>query len=295
METSVTKPIEEIVNTVSGIDELRSTTKEGDLGRQRRSSSSRRTATWPSRRCTTRSTRSSRSCRPGPTRRSSTSSTSTPSPVMTIAVSGKRVAARGHRDRRQADQGAAQQPVRRRRGDPGRRPQAGHQRHRRHATSCEAYDLSIEDVRQALAAQNLELPGGRVDQDSPRAGAAHHGPGRGARAVQRPDRRQHRNGQPVRITRHRPRRGLVSRSRARSAGSTARTPCLVVQKQSGTNTVEVIDTVKATARRSSRRPSRRAARPTFAMEVIRDQSRFINSVDPRGQVAPAPRRACWSR
>src|SRR6187431_1673432 len=29
MESSVTKPIEEIVNTVSGIDELRSTTKEG--------------------------------------------------------------------------------------------------------------------------------------------------------------------------------------------------------------------------------------------------------------------------
>ena len=29
METSVTKPIEEIINTVSGIDELRSTTKEG--------------------------------------------------------------------------------------------------------------------------------------------------------------------------------------------------------------------------------------------------------------------------
>src|SRR5499425_1481251 len=29
MESGVTKPIEEIVNTVSGIDELRSTTKEG--------------------------------------------------------------------------------------------------------------------------------------------------------------------------------------------------------------------------------------------------------------------------
>src|SRR5215470_3378246 len=29
METGVTKPIEEIVNTISGIDELRSTTKEG--------------------------------------------------------------------------------------------------------------------------------------------------------------------------------------------------------------------------------------------------------------------------
>src|SRR5689334_3116956 len=29
METSVTKPIEEIVNTISGIEELRSTTREG--------------------------------------------------------------------------------------------------------------------------------------------------------------------------------------------------------------------------------------------------------------------------
>ena len=29
METGVTKPIEEIVNTVSGIEQLRSTTKEG--------------------------------------------------------------------------------------------------------------------------------------------------------------------------------------------------------------------------------------------------------------------------
>src|SRR6187399_688570 len=29
METTVTKPIEEIVNTVSGIDEMRSTTREG--------------------------------------------------------------------------------------------------------------------------------------------------------------------------------------------------------------------------------------------------------------------------
>ena len=29
METSVTKPLEEIINTVNGIDELRSTTKEG--------------------------------------------------------------------------------------------------------------------------------------------------------------------------------------------------------------------------------------------------------------------------
>src|SRR5436305_2025037 len=34
------------------------------------------------------------------------------------------------------------------------------------ARKLEAYNLSIENVRQALANQNLELPGGRVDQNS---------------------------------------------------------------------------------------------------------------------------------
>src|SRR2546427_586246 len=34
------------------------------------------------------------------------------------------------------------------------------------ARKLEAYNLSIEQVRQALANQNLELPGGRVDQNS---------------------------------------------------------------------------------------------------------------------------------
>ncbi len=44
------------------------------------------------------------------------------------------------------------------------------------ADKLTSFDLSIEDVRQALIRQNLELPGGRVDQGSQRTRAPHHGP-----------------------------------------------------------------------------------------------------------------------
>ena len=78
METGVTKPIEETVNTVSGIDELRSTTKEGfsqvvvavQAGeeRRRRGPGGRRQGPHDPQ----------PAARRAPTRRSSTSSTSTP-------------------------------------------------------------------------------------------------------------------------------------------------------------------------------------------------------------------------
>ena len=38
------------------------------------------------------------------------------------------------------------------------------------------YNLSVEDVRQALVRQNLEVPGGRVDQGSRELVLAHPGP-----------------------------------------------------------------------------------------------------------------------
>ena len=61
METSVTKPIEQIINTVSGIDEMRSTTKEG-IPRSACSSSWRRAVTWRPRKSGIRSPRSWRNC-----------------------------------------------------------------------------------------------------------------------------------------------------------------------------------------------------------------------------------------
>jgi HAE1 family hydrophobic/amphiphilic exporter-1 len=76
METGVTKLVEDAVNTISGIDELRSTTTEGRLFVTVQFLLEK-DATWPSRKCRARSTRSCRCCRPAPRRRSSTSSTST--------------------------------------------------------------------------------------------------------------------------------------------------------------------------------------------------------------------------
>ena len=91
-------------------------------------------------------------------------------------------------------------------------------------------------------------PGGARRPDRPgaaRAGPADPGPARHRRRVQRPDRRQ-----PQRLPdphpRHRPGRGLVRGAADASPGSTATNAVsLVVQKQSGTNTVKVVDDVKA--------------------------------------------------
>ena len=54
VETEVTDKIEEAVNTISGIDELRSRLERGRLAGASSSSTSRRTSTSPPRRCATR-------------------------------------------------------------------------------------------------------------------------------------------------------------------------------------------------------------------------------------------------
>ena len=74
METSITKPIEDAINTVSGVDELRSTTQEGVSWSSPFSSNSRRMATSARRRFATRSRRFSPACPREPRRRSSTGS-----------------------------------------------------------------------------------------------------------------------------------------------------------------------------------------------------------------------------
>src|SRR4051812_36040378 len=164
METGVTKMIEEAVNTISGIDELRSTTKEGissvvitfvleknrDVAQQEVQG---KINTILSR---------------------LPAGTDAPvidkfdvdaSPVMTIAVSGKRslreiteIADKEIKDSLSSLPGVGSVSM------VGGRKRAINVTV--DATKLEAYGLSIEQVRQALANQNLELPGGRVDQDT---------------------------------------------------------------------------------------------------------------------------------
>jgi HAE1 family hydrophobic/amphiphilic exporter-1 len=134
-----------------------------------------------------------------------------------------------------------------------------------------AYGLSIMQVREALERQNAEIPGGRVD-------AGHQE--LTLRTLGRfPKPEQFRdlvvatvNGSPVRL------RDLGEvidgqkelRTLARLNGEPA--VILQVQRQSGTNTVEVIDAIKERLARS-----RESLPDDVSVTVIQDQSRYINA------------------
>src|SRR6185312_710337 len=267
METTVTKPIEDIINTVSGIDELRSTTmegvsvitvqfllsKNGDVGTQEvRDKVNTILSDLPD------------GTQPPIIDKFETGSM----PVLTIAVSGRRdfrevteIARKQIKERLETVNGVGAVSLVGGRVramnivvDPAR---------------LVAYELSIDDVRLALTRQNIEVPGGRVDQ-GPRELVL--------RTLGRLDTAREfndliitsRNGYPVRI------RDVgraedsfeEPRTLARLDGGNA--VSLVVQKQSGANTVKVVDDLRR--RLDEIRP---ALPPDIVTELIRDQSRFI--------------------
>src|SRR5882757_6968187 len=162
METGVTKRIEEIVNTISGIDELRSTTKEGisavvitflleknrDVAQQEvQGKINTILSRLPA----------------GIDAPIIDKFDIDASPVMTIAVSGRRtlreiteIADKQIKDSLSSLSGVGSVTLV---GGRKRAVQVTVD-----ARKLEAYHLAIDQVRLALANQNLELPGGRVDQ-----------------------------------------------------------------------------------------------------------------------------------
>ncbi|MEI6568976.1 MAG: efflux RND transporter permease subunit, partial [Verrucomicrobiota bacterium] len=268
IETSVTKPLEEIINTVQGIDELSSVSLEGvssitvqflmDRNRDSAAQDVRDKVNTILARLP--------------------EGTDAPiidkfdvdaSPVVTIGVSAPRdlkeitfVADKQLKQNLETVQ------------DVGAISMVGA---RRRAVQIEvdlarlrARGLTIDDVRTALRQQNLEVPGGRVDQ------------GRREMVVRTLGRmREVRDfnelivanflGQPVYL------KDIASvadsveepRSMAQLNGENAVT--LVVRKQSGSNTVKLIDAVK---RRLDE--LRSVVPPDFKLSVVRDQSIFIN-------------------
>jgi HAE1 family hydrophobic/amphiphilic exporter-1 len=272
METGVTKRIEEAVNTISGIDELRSTTKEGlstvviqflleknrDVAQQEVQGKINTILSQL------------------PT------GTDTPiidkfdidaTPVMTIAISGKRslrevteIADKEIKDSLSSLAGVGSVSL------------VGGRKRAVNVTVdtdlLDAYGLSIEDVRRALGNQNLELPGGRVDQQ--RRELVLRTMGRIEHTSQFADLIvANLGGNPVRLKDL----GRVEdafeepRGLGRLDGDNA--VLLVVQKQSGTNTVQVIQTVKA---RVAALEAIFAAqgKTDLRLQVIRDQSVFVN-------------------
>jgi len=286
METTVTKPIEEIVNTIAGIDELRSTTREGISNVTVQFVLEKNGATAAQE--VDAKVNSILATLPKGTDRPIIDRFELDSmPVMTISVAGRRdirevteIARKRIKEDLETIPGVGAVILvgARTRAinvivDPDR---------------LQKYPgLSIETVRQALVRENQEQPGGRVDQGSREVVL---------RTVGRVGRPQdfeqlivaNIDGQPVRIqdvgrvedSIEEPRG--VSRLWVKSrheqlgddfSGETA--VSMLVKKQSGTNTVEMVDRLKARLAEIAT-----VLPPDVKTEVIRDQSRFIrNSIE----------------
>ena len=271
METSVTKPIEQIINTVSAIDELKSTTKEGisqvvvqfflekdrDVAAQEvRDKVSTILSQLPV-------------------------GTDAPiidkvdlnaMPVMQIAVAGQRpmqeiteLTRKKIKENLETVSGVGSVIL-----VGGRQRAVNIYIDTDKLTSC---NLAIEEVRQALIRQNLELPGGRVDQGSRELVLRTMGRVETTAGFLDLIVANH-AGYPVRIRDI----GRVEdafeepRSLARLDGRNA--VSLIIQKQSGSNTVAVVERVRE--RFEQLKP---LLPPDIETFVIKDQSRFIvNSI-----------------
>jgi HAE1 family hydrophobic/amphiphilic exporter-1 len=132
-----------------------------------------------------------------------------------------------------------------------------------------AYGLNIDQVRNALAAQNVEIPGGRVDQGRRELTLRTLG------RVERPADFErvivaNSGGTPVRIADIADVEDGVEEPRSLARLDGAPAVALEIRKQSGTNTLDVIHTVKARAEQLQK-----SLPPDFRITYTRDQSTFI--------------------
>ncbi len=112
------------------------------------------------------------------------------------------------------------------------------------ADRLRAYNLTVTDVSRALQTQNAEIPGGRVEQGATALTLRTRGRVQSVAGVRR-HRRQAARRAPDPAARRRHGRGRHGRRRRRRPTSTASRRCsLTVRRQSGTNTVQVVDAVK---------------------------------------------------
>jgi len=269
METSVTKPIEEIINTIDGIDELRSVTKEGiaTITVQFVLEKNGEVAAQDVRdKVSTILSRLPVGTDPPVIEKFDIDAR----PVMRIAVSGKR----NLREVTEIARKQIKEDIETLRGVGAVIMVGGQERAINIYVDPDrlaAYNIPVSQVKRALQAQNVEMPGGRVDQGRRELVL---------RTMGRIGRAEDFNGLIIANFQGRPITirdiGSVdngtaeARGLARLDGQNALQ--LTVRKQSGTNTVEVVDRVKARLKElGSILP------PDIRTEVISDQSRFIKT------------------
>ena len=267
VETSITKSVEEAVNTISGIDEVRSTSFEGlsqvvvtfilekdaDVGAQEvRDAVGRILAELP------------QGTDPPVIQKFDPGA----APIMSIAVSGDLPL----REITELAKKRVKEPLETIKG-VGKITMVGGREREIHAVvnpmKLASHKLTIKQVKESLQQQNIEVPGGRVQQE--RREFVLRTMGR----VETPKDFEKIvvasvNGVPIRL------RDLgrvedteeEARSLARLDGVSA--VSLIVQKQSGMNTVDVIGRVK-----EDLEVIRKGLPPGVSARVVRDQSDFI--------------------
>ena len=139
------------------------------------------------------------------------------------------------------------------------------------AERLRAHDLTVTDVSRALRGQNVDVPGGRVDQGPQALTLRLRG------RVESPDQfgdivvRQV-NGHPVLVRDVATVEDGMADARTLANVNGVRTVLLQVRRQSGTNTVEVVQRVKERLG-----DLERALPPGYTLRVVRDQSQFIEA------------------
>ena len=267
MEKSITRPIEQAINTVSGVDELHSTTqegiativaqflleKDGDVAAQEvRDKISSIMKQLPT------------GIEPPLVDKFDLDS----APIMTIAVAGRR-------DIREVTEIARReiQEVLPKVPGVGRVFLSGGRTRAINIVldifQLDSYGLSVEDVRRAILTQHLEVPGGIIEQ-GPRE-LVLRTRGRISSAAEFNELIvTNRDGYPIRIRDVGHAEDSIEEPRGLTRLDGRNAVSLFVQKQSGTNTVKVADGVQSLLKDIARGlPS------DIQIEVVNDQSRFI--------------------
>jgi hydrophobic/amphiphilic exporter-1 (mainly G- bacteria), HAE1 family len=275
METGVTKKIEEAVNTIAGIDELTSTSKEGI------STVSIRFLLEKNRDVAQQEVQSKINA----ILSQLPSGTDTPiidkfdidaSPVMSVAISGGD--GRTLREVTEIADKRISQSLSSLKGVGNVTLTGGEKRAIQVVIKTDklrGLNIGIDEVRNAIGAQNLELPGGRVDQNTREMTLRTMG------RITDPEQFndiiiKSVDGQPIRIRDVGYATDSIEELRGVAKLDDQKAVNLIIQKQSGTNTVEVIETVKAKLKELEKALAAEG-RPDIKMQVIRDQSRFIKA------------------
>lgn len=267
METTVTKLIEEAVNTVSGLDELRSTSREGVctiMAQFLLEKNSDVAAQEVRDKIASMAKQLPQGMDPPVVSRFDLDA----SPIVTIAVSGRR-------DVREVTEIAKHQIQEQLQTIPGVGAvfmSGGRTRAIQVVVNPDrlaSFGLSIEDVRVALVTQNLEVPGGIVQQGSRELVLRTLG------RLQSPTQFEElvvaqRNGFPIRIRDVGRAEDSVEEPRGLTRLDGQNAVSLFVQKQSGTNTIKISDAVQARLAKIAK-----GLPDDIAIEIIQDQARFV--------------------